>query len=80
MDDWGKFSHEEISDDSGNGNLESVSHEKAIESGSYPLNDSEKPLLDNYRQLNPAGQETEKLLSPPMSLKKKFSLLVCFVL
>lgn len=57
VDDWSQFSQKEISDDLGNGSPGRVSHEKAIETGGYPLNDSEKPLLDNYRQLNPAGQE-----------------------
>lgn len=57
VDDWSQFSQKEISDDLGNGSPGRVSHEKAIEMGGYPLNDSEKPLLDNYRQLNPAGQE-----------------------
>lgn len=42
VDDWSKYSQKEISDDLENGNS---------------LNESEKPLLENYRQLNQAGQE-----------------------
>ena len=42
VDDWSQFSQKEISEDLENGNS---------------LNESEKPLLENYRQLNPAGQE-----------------------
>ena len=57
VDDWSKFSQEEISDDLENGNTGIVSHEKAIELSGYQVADSEKPLLDSYRQLNPAGQD-----------------------
>ena len=57
VDDWSKFSQEEINEDWENGSTGSIPHKKAIELGGYQVNDSEKPLLDNYRQLNQAGQD-----------------------
>ena len=57
VDDWSQFSQKEIFDDLGNGNTRIVFHEKATELSGYQATDSEKPLLDSYRQLNPAGQE-----------------------
>lgn len=57
VDDWSKFSQEEINEDWENGSTGSMPSKKTIEMGGYPLNGSEKPLLENYRQLNQAGQE-----------------------
>ncbi len=57
VDDWSKISKDEISEDLENDGAENMSHNTAIELSGYPLADSEKPLLETYRQLNPAGQD-----------------------
>ena len=54
VEDWGQFTREEMSADWGE-NLP-ISHSEAIKFGGYPVRNSEKPLLDNYRQLNQVGQ------------------------
>lgn len=54
--DWSSYSNEELSTDWREGNPGNISHKEAIELGGYPLNDSEKPLLVNYRQLNLKGK------------------------
>ena len=55
VDDWGAYSKEEIESDWENSG--GMAHKEAIETGGYPLNDSEKPLLNNYRRLNLTGQQ-----------------------
>lgn len=55
VDDWENYSKEEIEADWGT--LCVIAHEDAIKAGGYPLNELEKPLLDNYRRLNPSGQQ-----------------------
>ena len=51
------FSREEIAKDWENSGSRNISHKEAIEMGGYPLGNSEKPLLDNYRALNETGQQ-----------------------
>ena len=56
MTGWDKFSREEIIADwdrfdSAKSGITHSSHD------GYPLGDSEKPLLDNYRALNETGQQ-----------------------
>ena len=54
VDDWGNYSKEGIEADWGTPCV--IAHEDAIKAGGYPLNESEKLLLHNYRRLNPTGQ------------------------
>lgn len=54
--DWSTFSREEIAEDWKNGTSGGITHKEAIARGGYHVEESEKPLLDIYRQLNPAGQ------------------------
>lgn len=54
VDDWGNYSKEEMEADWGTSCV--ITHKDAIKASGYPLNESEKPLLDNYRKLNPTGQ------------------------
>lgn len=56
VEDWNTFSKEEITEDLKNGTSGRITHKEAITLGGYPVEESEKPLLDSYRQLNPIGQ------------------------
>lgn len=54
--DWSSFFREEKEADLRGDFSEGISHKEAIRLGGYPLNNSEKLLLINYRQLNSIGQ------------------------
>lgn len=54
VDDWENYSKEEIEATRGIPCV--IAHEDVFKADGYPLNQSEKLLLDNYRKLNPTGQ------------------------
>lgn len=56
VDDWSTFSREEMAGDWKDRMPGGITHKEAIALGGYPVAESEKSLLDNYRQLNPTGQ------------------------
>lgn len=54
VDDWENYSKEEIEATRGTPCV--IAHEDVFKADGYPLNESEKLLLDIYRKLNPTGQ------------------------